>query len=132
MKKIIYLLLFSTFTIHASAQFFKSSSEKKLLKHIIFLADDKQEGRMTGSPGELTSALYIGDVFKKAGAKPGNGDSYLQDFEFTESVEPTENTWLKVDGQLWTGGTDYYPIDGTSSGVVNADLFFAGFGIKAP
>ncbi len=131
-KKILYSLLLSTFTLTSYAQYIKPGNEKKLMTHIKFLADDKQEGRFTGSKGELISATYIAGAFKKAGVKPGNGTSYLQDFEFTESVEPTENTWLKVNGELWTGGTDFYPIDGSASGVVNADIYFAGFGIKAP
>jgi aminopeptidase YwaD len=131
-KMIIGFIAAASIGINLHAQHFNAGSEKKLLKHIIFLADDKQEGRMTGSNGEMVSALYIAGVFKKSGAKPGNGDSYLQDFEFTESVEPTENTWFKVNGELWTGGKDYYPIDGTASGIVAADIFFAGFGIKAP
>lgn len=131
-KKLVYALLFSSFAFSLQAQYIKPSTEKKLLNHIKFLANDEQEGRFTGSKGELISATYIAKAFKKAGVQPGNGTSYLQDFEFTESVDPTENTWLKVNGELWTGGADFYPIDGSASGVINADIYFAGFGIKAP
>jgi aminopeptidase YwaD len=131
-KKSILFFFIASFGVTLHPQFFKPSSEKKLLNHIKYLADDKLEGRLTGSAGEMLAAIYISKTLKSAGAKPGNGDSYIQEFEFTESVEPTEKTWLKVNGTLWTGGTDYYPIDGTANAMVDADLFFAGFGIKAP
>jgi len=131
-KNLVYTFLLTSLAFNLHAQHIKPATEKKLLNHIKFLSSDQQEGRFTGSQGELASATYIAGAFKKAGVKPGNGTSYLQDFEFTESVEPTENTWLKVNGELWTGGTDFYPIDGSASGVVNTDMYFAGFGIKAP
>jgi aminopeptidase YwaD len=132
-KKIIIsfvLVLTGTFSF---AQYFKPSSEKKLLDHIKYLADDKLEGRLTGTPGEMLSSLYIAKKLRSIGAKPaGDNGTYLQDFEFVDDVHPTEKTWLKVNGELWAPETDYYPIDGSGNGTIDSDLFYAGFGIKAP
>jgi len=36
-----------------------------LKKHILFLADDKLEGRLVGSKGEKAACLYIEKEFKK-------------------------------------------------------------------
>ncbi len=132
-KKLISLVLFLIAGIGLPAQYLKPSTEKKLLAHIKYLADDKLEGRLTGSPGEMLSAVYISKKFKSLGIIPGgDANSYLQAFEFIADVQPTEKTWLKVNGENWQAGTDYYPVDGSGNGLVGTDLFFAGFGIKAP
>lgn len=132
-KKILFLALTGILVSTSFAQYFKPSSEKKLLGHIKYLADDKLEGRLTGSPGEILSSIYIAKKLKSLGAKPaGDNGSYLQDFEFIDDVYPTEKTWLKVDGQLWEPGKDFYPINGSANGLADADLFYAGYGIKAP
>jgi aminopeptidase YwaD len=132
-KKLMASLLFLFVGISTYAQYLHKSVEKKLLKHIQYLADDKLEGRLTGSPGELLSAVYISGKLKTAGAKPaGDNDTYLQAFDFIDDVEPTEKTFFKVNGEMWQAGTDYYPIDGSGNAAVTGDLFFAGFGIKAP
>lgn len=44
------------------------------------LAADDLQGRFTGTPGIDKAAQFISDEFKKAGLKPGSGDSYLQSF----------------------------------------------------
>ncbi len=124
-----FFLLIATST---QAQYINKSAEKKLLQHIQYLADDKLEGRLTGTPGEMMAAQYIIKKFKSAGIAPGANKSYLQEFEFVDCVEPTENTYFKVDGTLWEGGTEFYPIDGSVNAVVTGELFFAGFGIHAP
>ncbi len=131
-KKTIASCLFLFVGLSLQAQYLKTPTEKKLLSHIQYLADDKLEGRLTGTPGEMLAAVYISQKLKSAGAIGAGDEGYLQGFEFIDKVEPTENTWLKINGELWTGGTDYYPIDGSGNGVVNADIYFAGFGIHAP
>jgi hypothetical protein len=132
-KKTVVALLLLFIGTQLQAQFIKPSAEKKLLQHIQYLADDKLEGRLTGTPGEMLAATYIIKKLKSAGVKPaGDGGTFLQAFEFIDDVEPTEKTWLKVNGETWTPETDFYPIDGSGNGAVTGDLFFAGFGIKAP
>lgn len=126
----LFLFLLSFQFLHA--QYFSNASEKKMMKHIQYLADDKLEGRLTGTPGEFLASQYIIKKFKSAGVAEGGENSYLQEFEFIDCVEPTENTYLKINGNLWEGGTDFYPIDGSGNGVVSADIYFAGFGINAP
>lgn len=45
-----------------------------------FLASDEMRGRKTGSPEIDKAAAFIGDEFKKAGLRPLNGSSFLQEF----------------------------------------------------
>ncbi len=68
----------------AAAQ--QGKPDKKILaglqKSVRFLADDKLEGRRTGTAGEKLAYEYISKQFKKAGLLPyGDRGSYLQAFE---------------------------------------------------
>ena len=49
-----------------------------LTQHIKTLASDEFGGRGPATPGEILTINYIEEEFKKAGVKPGNGDSYTQ------------------------------------------------------
>lgn len=60
-------------------------SDKKALERIkasvSYLADDKLEGRRTGTAGEKLASEYISQQFKNAGLKPlGTDGGYLQPF----------------------------------------------------
>jgi hypothetical protein len=64
-------------------------SEKKLHKHIAFLASDKLKGRGTGTPEELRAANYIAKQFRKIGLAPkGDNGGWLQHFEFKKTSDP--------------------------------------------
>ena len=66
------------------------SYENRIFDDINYLADNKLEGRQTGSKGEQIAADYIADRFKilKIDAKGTN--SYFQDFSFNKSSNPHE------------------------------------------
>lgn len=64
-------------------------SEKALRKHITFLADDRLEGRGTGSEGERIASEYIASHFRKLGLKPmGDNGSYFHNFGFKKNIDP--------------------------------------------
>ena len=50
--------------------------------HVQYLADDKLEGRDTGSAGHRQAAAYVAGEFERAGLKPGGVQSYLQPVRF--------------------------------------------------
>mgnify|MGYP000639514224 CR=1 FL=1 len=59
-----------------------------LQKHVSFLADDKLEGRRTGTNGEKLAYEYISSEFSKAGLiAKGDNNTYLQAFEVNEGKE---------------------------------------------
>ena len=83
MKRIFWLVLLVS-TV-GSAQKIKKADKLVLTglqTHIGFLADDKLEGRRTGTAGEKSAYEYISKQFKASGLieKGGNG-SYIQEFE---------------------------------------------------
>jgi hypothetical protein len=46
--------------------------------NVQYLADDKLQGRLPGTPGFAAAVAYVQDQFKTIGLKPGGTDSYLQ------------------------------------------------------
>src|SRR6478736_3255517 len=50
--------------------------------HIQFLADDKLEGRGTGTEAFAKAAAYVTDQFQKAGLQPAGEHGYAQTVDF--------------------------------------------------
>ena len=67
---------------------------KRWWTHVQFLADDKLEGRNTGSEGHKKAAQYVADQFERAGLRPA-GKSYLQAVPF--QVQRIEETKCSVE-----------------------------------
>ncbi len=84
MKKISILVLFITIISCKT----ESKLENKIEADVAFLADDKLEGRQTGTAGEVAAANYIASRFKELGLQPKGSDGYFQDFTFTPKAHP--------------------------------------------
>jgi len=81
-----------------------------LQKHVSFLADDKLEGRRTGTNGEKLAYEYISSEFTKAGlTAKGENNTYLQAFEINEGKEVNKPTHLIIDGNDLQLDKDYFP-----------------------
>src|SRR5580704_5181454 len=50
--------------------------------HVQYLADDKLEGRNTGSAGHRQAAAYVAGEFERAGLKPAGVQGYIQPVGF--------------------------------------------------
>ena len=55
---------------------------KSWWEHVKFLADDKLEGRDTGSRGEREAEKYAVEQLRKAGAEPAGIDGFYQPVKF--------------------------------------------------
>ena len=55
---------------------------KTIQEDVTFLADDKLEGRQTGTEGEKAAADYIAERFKNLGISPKGTNGYFQTFSF--------------------------------------------------
>src|SRR5436305_6473808 len=51
--------------------------------HVLVLADDKLEGRDTGSAGHRKAASYVADEFARLGLKPAGTVGYFQPVKLT-------------------------------------------------
>lgn len=89
MKSIHFcLILFVLFACHPGTA--QKIEEKNIQKHIQYLADDKLQGRQTGSEGERLAMEYIQKEFKKLKLSPmGDGSSFEQAFPFKGGTHGT-------------------------------------------
>jgi hypothetical protein len=107
----------------------------RYLADIKFLASPEMKGRASGSPELEKAARYIEDAFRADGLKPA-GAGYLQPFEITTSSKLGKyNTFESIkQGEIETlqVSKEFVPFNFSSSGKVNGQVVFAGYGITAP
>jgi hypothetical protein len=135
--KSLPLLLALTIAIGAAGQTITHFDGQTWWDHIKFLADDKLEGRDTGSRGEREAQKYAIEQLKKAGVEPAGVDGYYQPVKFVsrQIMEKDCSLALIRDGkreELMLGedaiiGTRVMPAP-----EVEAALVFAGYGLKVP
>jgi hypothetical protein len=86
-----FALTLTAFLLTVSSVFAQkeSVSDKKLRKHVTYLASDKLKGRGTGTPEERKAAEYIAGQFRKIGLTPkGDQKTYFHQFGFKKSKDP--------------------------------------------
>ncbi|WP_158559126.1 M28 family peptidase [Deminuibacter soli] len=80
-------------------------------KHIEFLADDKLEGRRTGSPGEMLAAQYISTQFAADQLLPKGDQAFTQEFSINEGKQlPADANSFTVNDKALQLNKDYYPL----------------------
>lgn len=105
-----------------------SKADKKIIKalqaHIGFLADDKLEGRRTGTPGEKLAYEYITEQFKKAGIPAaGPGGDYLQPFDVNDGKQVSNETAFSVNNQPLVLNEDFFPLAWSANGSFQMDVY---------
>jgi hypothetical protein len=108
-----FILFFLLATIVADAQKLKKEDKQlvaNLQQHIQFLADDKLEGRRTGTAGEAAAANYISTQFKTIGLVAKGTNAYLQAFDVNEGKQINPATFLTVDGKSLTLNKEFFPL----------------------
>ena len=107
---IVVLIFFSEITF---AQ--KLSKEDKLVienlkKQISFLADDKLEGRRTGTAGEKLAYEYLQNAYKNAGLKHYlTNNTYIQPFEISEGKEIGNENYLVLGDIMYALEKEDFP-----------------------
>jgi len=107
---------------------------EEIKQHIIYLASDELEGRMTGTDALYEAADFLKKEFESYGLKPLFGDSYFQEFPFMEKLELGDNELTII-----TNGTeksfklskDFTALGFTDNKELEGNLVFAGYGITA-
>lgn len=111
-------------------------STEEISKHIKYLASEELQGRRSGTVGCEKAADYIVSQYKKYGLKPANGDSFFQEFEFIAGVKHGEKTSLKSKNDAgstdFKAGQDFQAFNFSASGLADAQVVLAGYGISAP
>ena len=107
-----------------------SKSDKKLIAnlktHINYLADDKLEGRRTGTAGEKLAYEYIVTEFTNAGLTAIQLDgSYLQQFDVNDGKKINEETFFSVNDKPLELNKDFFPLAFSANGNVQCDVYLA-------
>ncbi len=85
MKQILFLVLLA---ITFSCKNEPKVAENKIKEDVAFLADDKLEGRQTGTNGETLAAEYLVKRFEAIGIQPKGTEGFLQSFSFKPKTDP--------------------------------------------
>ena len=80
----------------------------RIKKHIEYLADDKLEGRRTGTKGEELAMQYISEQFKDIGLTPKGTEGYAQKFPMNEGKKMDDVTELSINDETLQRAKDYF------------------------
>src|SRR5579864_7045167 len=81
----------------------QTAAASKTKEHVVALASDRLEGRLTGSAGERLAADYLVTQLERIGAKPIPGQSdYRLPFEFTAGMRDGGSTITIASGSSRT------------------------------
>lgn len=104
--------------------------------HIEYLADDKLEGRGTGTEGFAKAAAYVTDQFQKAGLQPAGDQGYSQTVEFNvlRLDEPNSSLEITQAGNAvpFQFGEDGFLAITPNAAPVDTQAIFVGYGLKIP
>jgi Zn-dependent M28 family amino/carboxypeptidase len=106
-------------------------------KYVKFFADDKLEGRDTGSRGERDAQNYAVEQLKKAGAEPAGVNGFYQPVKFVsrQIIEKDCSLALIRDGKrepLTLGEDAIISTRVMPAPEVEGPLVFVGYGLKVP
>lgn len=107
-------------------------SSKNVYKDLSFLADDRLEGRRSGTKGADIASEYIAGKFSEIGLKMGNNNSYLQKFDITVGINAGKNNSFEVNNIKADFQKDFTPLSFSDNGIIDGELVFLGYGINAP
>ena len=138
MKRIL-LVLFATGSVGVGAdvQVGAQPDIDRWWSHVVYLADDRMQGRQTGSKQHREAADYIADQFRKIGLKPGAGGGYLQPVKLvTRTLDESKSSLTIVrDGAeeaVKLGEEAMLNIRVKHAPRVEAPMVFVGYGLTVP
>jgi Zn-dependent M28 family amino/carboxypeptidase len=133
--KLSSLLLVLALAIFAASQTISHFDGQTWWNHIKVIADDKLEGRDTGSSGERAAQAYAVEQLKSAGAEPAGVNGFYQPVKFVsrQIVEKDCSLTLIRDGKrepLTLGEDAIISTRVMPAREVEAPLVFVGYGLK--
>jgi Zn-dependent M28 family amino/carboxypeptidase len=141
MKKFIVAIISSAAAVcivaHAQNGADWEARGKRWWAHVEFLADDKLEGRDTGSAGFEKAADYVAGQFAGAGLKPAGVKGYRQPVEFVATQLDEENSSLELvrDGReepVIFGESGFLTVNQDTAREVDAAAVFVGYALAVP
>src|SRR6266513_2124812 len=112
--KLSYIKIFALLLISLSCASQKKNKKtdtqtlENLHNHIQYLADDKLEGRRTGTNGERLAMEYISNQFKTIGLIPKGTEEYYQAFDVNDGKQMSPGTQLIINDSRLEAGKDFF------------------------
>lgn len=134
MKKLLLILLFIPFISTSQSKKRKIKLEQqanetlinRLKAHIQYLADDKLEGRRTGTNGEILAMEYISSQYKQIGLEPKGNKGYIQEFDIDEGKQfDGETTFLAINNIKLELGKEFFPLAFSASKSIKCSMAVA-------
>jgi len=119
------LLLLVALSACSSTQHLKrqnSTLQTSLVNHVTFLADDRLEGRRTGTAGEKLAMQYIAEQFRLAGLTPKGTEQYFQPFSVNEGKKMGADCNMIIANKALVPGKDFFVFPFSASGQITAPL----------
>ena len=128
------IFLFAALTLLAADV---AQEGKRWWSHIEVLADDKMEGRNTGSEGHKRAAQYVAGEFERNGLKPAGTSGYIQPVKFgVRKIDESASSLAIVRGEKVTplalGDDANLNIQADLAAELDAPAVFAGYGLVIP
>ncbi len=107
----IFLVVFIVTGCNTAKKTTRTADEtlNNLKAHIEYLADDKLEGRRTGTKGEEMAVEYIHQQFYAIGLQPKGTENYTQTFIINEGRQIDPETALSINGNPLVATKDFFP-----------------------
>jgi hypothetical protein len=103
----------------------------ELLEHVRTLSSDAFEGRGSGTSGEQRATDYVAERFRELGLEP-----LFQPVDMPGAfrAKPECRLSLEAPGETLdlALGREWLPLSASADGEVEAEVVFAGYGIRAP
>jgi Zn-dependent M28 family amino/carboxypeptidase len=136
--KLITRLLIATILLagvsHAATDW--DARGKAWWAHIQYLADDKLEGRGTGTEGFAKAAAYVTDQFQKTGLQPAGVRGYAQPVELSALQLDESQSSLEFirdhKAERVQFAEDGFLLTTPNAAQVEAPTVFVGYGLKIP
>jgi len=106
-------------------------------EHVKFLADDRLEGRNTGSEGHRLAAQYAAGQFAQIGLHPAGKNGWFQSvpFDTRQIDEAGSSLAIAADGRetrLTLGKEAFINLRSEPAASVRASMVFVGYGLRVP
>jgi hypothetical protein len=129
MKQILLVLvLVPVFSFSQSKRKKRLAEEKantelvtNLSAHVQYLADDKLEGRRSGSKGEEMAMQYIIQQYTQMGLEPKGNQGFVQEFPVDEGRQVEPASFVTVEGKTLLLGKEYQPLAFSGTGKVRGN-----------
>ena len=101
------------------------------MRHVRYLADDRLEGRETGSQGAWCAGEYIAGAFRRLGLAPaGSNQRFFHPFSVRKGVRLGAGNALRIAGRAYQIGPEWVPLGFSASGLAEGALAYGGHGLR--